>query len=189
MELNALLKWIVGIVTGIIVGVAVWGVTRSGSPLNPPPPPPTPTPVGIYSTGTKTVTFDGVHLPPAEPNTDGPWVFRELDLEQGRDVSEGAGDVDLQIHARTLDVTFSVSRGTKAGTTRAAFDDCQDRLSSRKQQLTVGPTRAPTEYVCLETDEGRVSRFRVVDVRRQKSGNDFVSLTLEYEYRTWEIVP
>src|SRR2546423_3219883 len=75
---------------------------------------PSPTPTAqeprLHASGTIAVKYEGVDLPPPEPNTSGPSVFRAVDLDEGKmlPATTDATDVTLVVDARLMRVALSL---------------------------------------------------------------------------------
>ena len=148
----------------------------------------------VHSQGTFMVKYEGVHVPASRPNEDGPYVTAAVDLDEGtrlRKTTE-ATDLHLWVHARNLRVSLSTPRGVRAveaGVTPAGFETCFGLLWNGEAQLRVSNQAAPTQYVCLQTVEGRPSVFRVLSVVEQPANPPaagFISIVVTLEHTTWE---
>ena len=178
--------WIGGILGGVVAGLLVYELTRPG----PAEPPPSPTP-GIYSGGTSQVQFRGVNIPPSQPGVSGPFVFRNISLDEGTDTGTPPHDVSLEVDASALSVTYSFRRAVDAGTVPVSYEKCLSLLASPDEPLRLQSAEFPTRYACVETREGRVSLFRVTGIHRAPvfivgGGENNFYLTLEFEYTTWD---
>ncbi len=184
--LKKVLAWITGILGTVIAGLIIYQLTRPG-PVEPPPPPAP----GIYSGGTRQVLFEGVSIPPREPNVSGPYVFRNLSLDEGTDTGTPPHDVSLELDARALSVAYSFRRAVDAGTVPVSYEKCLSLLASPDEPLRLQSAGFPTRYACVETREGRISLFRITGIHRAPvfivgGGENNYNLTLEFEYTTWD---
>lgn len=182
---------IIGVVAAIIA-IVIFVTGRQSLPqfFEPTPTPiPIPTPTStkalIYSNGTGTVFFEGVNVPPPKQNETGPFVFRNIDLEKGQDTSGTPGDIELSLNARTKDIFIKANRFVNIGAKPTNYEGCQKFLLSEQATEPNGQI-TPTDYVCVQTDEGRISLFHVLSVGTQAKGNDFVDITLKFDYTTWK---
>lgn len=182
-----IIKGLGAIIVAVVGGLAVWWLTTDpNSPILTPTPPPPITSPAIYSRGTKTTQFEGVYIPPSQSNQDGPYVFRNLDLDQGVDTSSPQGDVSLTVDARNRVVWFTASRATRLGSSQVTHGNCESRLNSNRSEVTVESSQFPSDYICLNTDGGRISAFRLVSINRSGGGSDSYTVSVSFEYTTWE---
>jgi hypothetical protein len=166
-------------------------VLAAGNPLTSTP---NRRPPKLHSGGTFFVTYQGVSVPPAGPGEDGPYVFRAADLDEGTELprTTEATDITVVVNARTLRVSLGTEAGVRAVEMGHALNhpsECAEILDEAKEPLKLANRQAPTGYMCLLTNEGRLCEFRVLYVRsrpvRPDRPNDqdvFVML----EYRTAE---
>jgi hypothetical protein len=121
---------------------------------------------------------------PAGPRTfsTGPLVVRQtgtFDLDHGRVAAPGA---DLWFQAETRDLLYLVPRnGAKIGVgnrSNRGFAGCRSaRMNANRVSLRDIPVGS---YVCVKTNEGRISQFRVNGL---SSGSP---KTLSLGYTTWQ---
>ena len=152
--------------------------------------PPQPANRALHSSGTLQVLYEGVSVPPAKPNEDGPYVFRNVDLDQGVVLSktEISSDLEVVVNARTLTVGLSSSTGnaTNVGSNDPGAAGCDSSLSHAERKATISNQSAPTNYICLRTGEGRLSVVRVLTITEQPTQPQQVNVLLTLEYRTFE---
>ena len=166
-------------------------VVASGNPListqNRQPP-------KLHSGGTFFVTYRGVSVPPAVPGDDGPYVFRAADLDEGTELprTTEATDITVVVNARTLRVSLGTEAGVRAVEMGHAVNhpsECAEILDEAKEPLKLANRQAPTGYMCLLTNEGRLCEFRVLYVSNRPVKPDRPNdqdVFVMVEYRTAE---
>ncbi len=190
-----------GIEWVLLLGVAAISGCGGGQIRQDPIPQTTSTPTvqepRIHSSGTIMVRYEGVEVPhqPQAPNEDGPYVFRSIDLDEGKQLSGSTPAMDLSaaVNARSLTVSLSPASGLRAvDAGKSAMDStqCQSALSNAQGPLNFVGRQAPTSYVCLKTNEGRLCRLRVLKVAPEPEKQPaFMTITATFEYTTWESSP
>jgi len=148
-----------------------------------------PTP-GIHSKGTFAVVYGGVLIDEAKPNEDGPYVFRAIDLDDGKELPRSlpTTDASIVVNGRTLGVRLEGygNKSVDVGPARANFWRCRDTLPGAKDAPLISMRAAPTNYACVQTSEGRVSLFRVLTVDKTFLQPRFFKIIANVEYTTWE---
>jgi len=151
-------------------------------------------PPKLHSGGTFFVTYRGVSVPPAVPGDDGPYVFRAADLDEGSELprTTEATDITVVVNARTLRVSLGTETGVRAVEMGHAVNhppECANILDEAKEPLKLANRQAPTGYMCLLTNEGRLCEFRVLYVRDRSVKPDRPNeqdIFVMMEYRTAE---
>ena len=135
----------------------------------------------LHSSGTLQVLYEGVSLPPAKPGEDGPYVFRNVELDQGAVLpkSDITSDLGVAVNARTLAVDLSAATGNAvdAGPNDPGTANCASALSGAEKHSGVSSQSVPTNYVCLRTGEGRLSIVRVLTITEQPSQPELVNIS------------
>lgn len=138
------------------------------------------------------IVLPGVHVGPIEvrPGTiqDGPYTFARLDLDEGQRGDAVTGDVELSINARTMSVSMQAPGGAAVGDAREDYSACTQIAEDNSNRLVVGPMVAPTPYICVVTNEGRTSEFRLTAVESavQLEDPQSVDIDIAFEFTTWE---
>ena len=146
----------------------------------------------LRSNGSGTIKLPGVYIAPpgaAAPGTveSGPVVFTKLDLDNGKQVTDGGlGDVDLSIDASRLTVNVSSRSRLSVKKTKASYGECKAALDGASETKAVGPTSVPTDYICVETDEGRIAEFRFTNIGKTTTNEkDIWDVNVAYVFETW----
>ena len=145
----------------------------------------------VYTSGTGSIKLPGVYVSPLGSPTpgiveDGPYVFAKVDFDTGKQVTGDRSDVELAINARQLRIRISSNLGLGANKSEVSYDECKKQAENSSKTTAVGPTSVPTDYICVVTDEGRLSQFRLtnIDTAATNDANIF-DIIIQFEYRTW----
>ncbi len=143
----------------------------------------------IHRRGLFTVTIPNLRMNDANPNADGPFASRFFDLDGARQLQGYLPPVDaeLTVNARRATFIFGVPPGRRlvsAGPNPPSYLQCA-RLLSSAMSGAQAVQRAPTDYRCIRTSDGRIARFRVYRWRGDYKPDSFVDMIIELETRVW----
>ena len=74
-----------------------------------------PRPATVYKSGSMKLVWGGFPLPAAKPNETGPYVFKNIDLDEGVDPNRTTrtADIEISLEARSLGYSVSSTNGTR----------------------------------------------------------------------------
>jgi hypothetical protein len=130
-------------------------------------------------------------MPDPKPNVTGPVVFRNFDLDTAQDLNGTKPTADASISLNATTAVFAIGAGQKdqpialAGMDPPSYGRCVQLLGMANPPHTITPKKAPTDYVCVKTTEGRIARFRIFRWRPTYKPDSFVDVVVDVETRVW----
>ena len=140
-----------------------------------------------YSEEIIKIEIPGVLHEQPKPGWDGPYVGRLFDLDSGQYEHLELGEVEIWIDVGLWQINLAVKSATVVGKSEPNYMTCLNLLSTRKNpRLRIENTPIPSDYICAETSEGKISFFRLESFVRVQKKPKFYDLFIELRYKTWE---